>query len=46
MSSKGFTQFTLLLAIVALIAGLSASHLLATPPDMGRLSEKLSSGLI
>ena len=41
MSSKRFTQFTLILAIVALIAGLSAGQLLAAPPDLGGLSGEI-----
>ena len=45
MSSKRFTQFTLVLAIVALIAGLSAGQLLAAPPDMGGLSGEIIIGL-
>lgn len=45
MSSKGFTQFTLVLAIVALIAGLSAGQLLAAPLDMGGLSGEIIIGL-
>ena len=45
MSSNGFTQFTLVLAIVALIAGLSAGQLLAAPPDMGELSGEIIIGL-
>ena len=45
MSSKGFTQFTLALAIVVLIAGLSAGHLLAAPPDLGGLSGEIIIGL-
>ena len=45
MSSKGFTQFTLVLAIVALTVGLSAGQLLATPPDMGELSGEIIIGL-
>ena len=45
MSSKGFTQFPLVLAIVALIVGLSAGQLLAAPPDMGGLSREIIIGL-
>ena len=45
MSSKGFTQFTLVLAIVTLIAGLSAGQLLAAPPDMGGLNGEIIVGL-
>ena len=45
MSSKGFTQFPLVLAIVALIAGLSARQLLAAPPDMGGFSGEIIIGL-
>ena len=45
MSSKRFTQFTLVLAIVVLIAGLSAGQLLAAPPDMGGLSGEIIIGL-
>ena len=42
MRSKGFT---LVLAIVALIAVLSVGHLLATPPDIGRVSGEIIIGL-
>ena len=45
MSSNGFTQFTLVLAIVALIVGLSVGQLLAAPPDMGGLSGEIIIGL-
>ena len=45
MSSKGFTQFTLVLAIAALIARLSSGQLLAAPPDMGGLSGEIVIGL-
>ena len=45
MSSKGCTQSTLALAIVALIAGLSAGQLLATPPDMEGVSGEIIIGL-
>ena len=45
MSNNGFTQFTLVLAIVALIVGLSVGQLLAAPPDMGGLSGEIIIGL-
>ena len=45
MNSKGFTQFTLVLAIVALITGLSTEQLLAAPPDMRGLSGEIIIGL-
>ena len=45
MSSKGFTQFPLVLAIVALIVGLSAGQLFAAPLDMGGLSGEIIIGL-
>ena len=45
MSSKGFTQFTLVLAIVALIAGLSAGQLPAAPLDTGGVSGEIIIGL-
>ena len=45
MSSKGFTQFTLVLAIVVLIAGLPTGQLFAVPPDMGGLSREIIIGL-
>ena len=45
MSSKGFTQFPLVLAIAALLVGLSAGQFLAAPPDMGGLSGEIIIGL-
>lgn len=45
MSSKGFTQSILALAIVALIAGLSAGQLLAASLDTEGLSGEIIIGL-
>ena len=45
MSSKGFTQFPLVLVLVTLIAGLFAGQLLAAPPDTGGLGGEIIIGL-
>ena len=45
MSSKRFTQFLPVLAIAALLVGLSAGYLLAAPSDMEGLSGEIIIGL-